>query len=90
MGFELAVRSRKFAFEFSIEFPASLANFGFRENFAPEVLDESIRLVSAVRFQVCRHNGPGISPSSEAAIGVRRHASLGLPLTLRRRIDLAN
>jgi hypothetical protein len=41
----------KFAFEFSTEFPASLAKFGFRENFAPEVLDESIRLVSAVRFQ---------------------------------------
>jgi hypothetical protein len=49
--FELAVRLAKFAFEFSTEFPASLAKFGFRENFAPEVLDESIRLVSAVRFQ---------------------------------------
>jgi hypothetical protein len=44
VGFELAVRSAKFAFEFSTEFPASIAKFGFRENFAPEVLDESIRL----------------------------------------------
>jgi len=42
-GFELAVRSANFAFEFSAEFPASFAKFGFRENFAPEVLDESIR-----------------------------------------------
>jgi hypothetical protein len=49
--FELAVRLAKFAFEFSTEFPASLAKFGFRENFALEVLDETIRLVSAVRFQ---------------------------------------
>jgi hypothetical protein len=55
MGFELAVRSGKFAFEFLAEFPASLAKSGFRENFAPEVLDESIRLVSAVRLQ----NGSG-------------------------------
>jgi hypothetical protein len=43
-GFELPVRSEKFAFEFSAEFPASLGKFGFRENFAPEVLDVSIRL----------------------------------------------
>jgi hypothetical protein len=42
----------RFAFEFSAEFPASLAKFGFRENFPTEVLEESIRLVSAVRFQI--------------------------------------
>jgi hypothetical protein len=41
----------KFAFEIPAEFPASFAKFGFRENFAPEVLNEGIRLVSAVRFQ---------------------------------------
>jgi hypothetical protein len=38
IGFELAVRSAKFAFDFSAEFPASVAKFGFGENFAPEVL----------------------------------------------------
>jgi hypothetical protein len=52
VGFELPVRSEKFAFEFSAEFPASLDKFGFRENFAPEVLDVSIRFVPAVRFAV--------------------------------------
>jgi hypothetical protein len=36
-------------FELSAEFPATLAKFGFRENFAPWVLDETIRLLSAVR-----------------------------------------
>ncbi|MGH6802267.1 MAG: hypothetical protein ACREC3_02730 [Methyloceanibacter sp.] len=42
----------KFAFEISTEFfPATLAKFGFRENFALWVLDETIRLLSAVRFQ---------------------------------------
>ena len=46
---------KKFAFEFSAEIPASPGKLGFRENFAPEVLDESIRLVSAVRLQ----NGSG-------------------------------
>jgi hypothetical protein len=46
-----AVRLAKFAFDFSEEIPASLAKFGFRENFAPEVLELNIRLASAVRFQ---------------------------------------
>jgi hypothetical protein len=49
---ELAVRSEKFAFELSAEFPLYPANWGFGENFAPELLDVNIRLVSAVRFQV--------------------------------------
>jgi hypothetical protein len=40
----------KFAFEIPAEFPAPFAKLGFRENFAPEVLDANIRLVSAVRF----------------------------------------
>jgi hypothetical protein len=65
VGFELAVRSEKLAFEFSAEFRASLARFGFRENFAREVLDESIRLVFAVRFQ---RAAIGLLPSKEAAI----------------------
>jgi hypothetical protein len=78
MGFELAVRSRKFAFEFSIEFPASLANFGIRENFAPEVLDESIRLVSAVRFQVVAAMDSGSRRRSKLRLwsaGMRRPTS---------------
>ena len=50
-GFELAVRLAKFAFEISTEFCALVAKSACRENFAPEVLYESIRLVSAVRFQ---------------------------------------
>jgi hypothetical protein len=44
VGFELAVRSHKFAFEFSAEFSTSFAKFSLRENFAPEVLDERVRL----------------------------------------------
>jgi hypothetical protein len=48
-------RTKRDAFELSAEFPASLAKSGFRENLAPKVLDESIRLVSAVRLQ----NGSG-------------------------------
>ena len=44
VGFELSVRLAKFAFEFSAEFPASLAEFGFRENFAPEVLSARFHL----------------------------------------------
>ena len=59
VGFELTVRSPKFAFDFSTEFPASLAEFGFRENFAPEVLNETIRLVSAVRVRVAVRGGAG-------------------------------
>jgi len=51
VGFELAVRSANFAFEFLTEFPALVAKFGFGENFAPEVLVQTIRLVSVVRFQ---------------------------------------
>jgi hypothetical protein len=50
IGFELAVRSEKFAFDFSAEFPALVATFGFGENFAPWVLHESLRLFSTVRF----------------------------------------
>ena len=49
-GFELAVRLEEFAFEFPAEFPALFAKLGFRENFAPEVLNHTIRLVSPVRF----------------------------------------
>ena len=51
VGFELAVRAAKFAFDFSAEFTASVAKFGFGENFAPEVLKQTIHLVSAVRSQ---------------------------------------
>jgi hypothetical protein len=39
------------AFEIPAEFPASFAKFGFGENLAPEVPNEGIRLVSAVRFR---------------------------------------
>jgi hypothetical protein len=60
-GFELAVRLAKFGFEISTEFRALVAQLTFRENFAPEVLDENIRLVSAVRFQCGR---AGASPRS--------------------------
>ena len=49
-GFELAVRLEEFAFEFPAEFPALFAKLGFRENFAPEVLDERISPVSPVRL----------------------------------------
>jgi hypothetical protein len=35
LGFELTVRLAKFAFEFSAEFPASSAELGFGEIFAP-------------------------------------------------------
>lgn len=52
MGFELPVRSEEFAFEFSVEIRASLGKLGLREDFAPEMLDVNIRLVSAVRFQL--------------------------------------
>ena len=48
--FELAVRLAKFAFDFLTEFRVLVATSGFRENFAREVLNETIRLVSAVRF----------------------------------------
>ena len=51
-GFELAVRLAKFTFEISTEFRALIAELAFRENFPHEVLDEDIRLVSAVRFAV--------------------------------------
>jgi hypothetical protein len=51
VGFELAVRLAKFAFEISTEFGAPVAKLAVRENFAPEVLDENIRLVSAIRFR---------------------------------------
>jgi len=39
----------KFAFEFSTEFRALVAKSALRENFALDVLNENIRLVSAVR-----------------------------------------
>jgi hypothetical protein len=42
----------KFAFEFSTKFRALVAELAFRENFPPEVLNEDVRLVSAVRFAV--------------------------------------
>jgi hypothetical protein len=51
VGFELAVRLEKFAVELSTEFPPSLAKFGFRENFAPEVL--------GARFHLSLH-GPAL------------------------------
>ena len=50
VGFELAVRLAKFAFDFSTEFPASSAKSGFGEKFAPEVLNVSVHLVSVVRL----------------------------------------
>jgi hypothetical protein len=54
VAFELTVRPPKFAFDFSTEFPASVAQFGFGEKFAPEVLEPTIHLVSAVRLVECR------------------------------------
>ena len=44
VGFELAVRLAKFAFEIPKEFPAQFAKLGFRENFAPEVLVARVHL----------------------------------------------
>jgi hypothetical protein len=52
MGFELALRSAKFAFDFWTEFTASVAKFGFGEKFAPEVLKQTIHPVSAVRPRI--------------------------------------
>jgi hypothetical protein len=45
----------EFAFEFSTEFPASLANLAFRENFLPEVLIARVHL-SLQRPVVVRDN----------------------------------
>jgi hypothetical protein len=44
IGFELAVRLAKFAFDFSAQFPASLAKFACGENFPPEVLSAKFHL----------------------------------------------
>jgi hypothetical protein len=44
----------KSAFDFSAEFPASVAKLGFGEKFAPEVLKQTIHLVSTVRLRVVR------------------------------------
>jgi hypothetical protein len=52
MGFELAVRLAKFAFDFPAEFPASVRKSGFGEKFAPKVLRMNIRLFSVVRLGV--------------------------------------
>ena len=76
MGFELAVRLAKFAFEFSAEFPALVIKFGFGENFAAEVLDVSSRLVSAVRFAVARWCGTVGSNKAWAELSVPRGGCL--------------
>jgi hypothetical protein len=53
-GFELVVRLAKFAFESSTEFRSLVAELASRENFPPEVREDDIRLVSAVRFAGAR------------------------------------
>ena len=78
MGFELTVRSEKFAFDFSIEFPASFVKFGVREKFAPEVLYEnySPRLRGPVSMRsrrcgsVCSNEAAMRAPANGAVCSV--------------------
>jgi hypothetical protein len=88
VGFELPVRSEKFAFEFSAEFPASLDKFGFRENFAPEVLDVSIRFVPAVRSQVAsRHTSLSLLIHFSDTEMARSKARFRAPFARRRELS---
>jgi hypothetical protein len=66
----------KFAFEISAEFRALVAKLAFRENFAPEVLDENMRLVSAVRFQFGR---AGAATSARLRLRSMRRQGLLMP-----------
>ena len=56
---------------------ASFASLAFRENFAQEVLDESVRLLSAVRFSRGQ-NAAEILPSIEAEGACRQVCSWAL------------